>query len=92
MLHRDCPGTETGSRVANRAAKGVMSAKSNLGIWTVYEQGSNIHALNGIRTSDPNNRDPADLRFRTQANRRSDIAYNNNHNKCRNLKSALTTN
>ena len=23
ILHKDCPGTETGSRVANRAAKGV---------------------------------------------------------------------
>ena len=69
ILHRDFPGTETGSRVANPADKGVRSAKSNLGIWAAYEQVSHMHAVNGIRNRDPNNRDAADLRFRTQGNR-----------------------
>ena len=68
MLHRDCPGTESSSRVANPAATAVRSAKSNFGIWAVYVQGSNIPALNGIRTRNPNNRDAADLRFGTQGN------------------------
>jgi hypothetical protein len=70
ILHRDCPGTETGSHVTNPAANVLRSVKSNVGICAVYEQVSNIHALKGIRNRFPSNREAADLLFRTQGNRR----------------------